>query len=114
LKTKIVEHVRRKHAVPTTTDTIWNYVRGAIRGEEKATIHKIGESAPAPEESETPEIPEEPETPESEEPEKEPEPEEEPEPEPEPVQASRRGRSKAPAPKIKTPVKRVRRRAGVS
>ena len=28
---KVVEHVRRKHNVPVTTDTIANYVRGKVR-----------------------------------------------------------------------------------
>jgi predicted small metal-binding protein len=31
LKEKVAEHVKNKHAVATTTDTIWNYVKKDIR-----------------------------------------------------------------------------------
>jgi len=31
LKEKVVEHVKKKHAVATTTDTIWNQVKKDIR-----------------------------------------------------------------------------------
>jgi predicted small metal-binding protein len=31
LKEKVAEHVKKKHAVATTTDTIWNYVKNDIR-----------------------------------------------------------------------------------
>jgi len=31
LKQKIAEHVKKKHAVATTTDTIWNQVKKDIR-----------------------------------------------------------------------------------
>ncbi|MBW3556804.1 MAG: hypothetical protein KY454_07695 [Actinobacteria bacterium] len=32
MKAKVADHVRRRHNVQVTTDTIWNFVRQKVRG----------------------------------------------------------------------------------